>query len=249
MPNIIDQPWATGPREILNHAIGIMDEDSDTNRRLAMILTDNAVEQMIKTYLSLPQRITGLSIPRKRLDEISESFPLLLNTLEEFSKDKLVGVDLGLVEWYHRLRNELYHQGFGLTVEKHHLEIYEELANILYKNLFGTYLLQKPNDNQGILLERFIELWKRLEIAINELADPRLPEDKNIVSLADKTQFLNEVVIMPDEDRQQIINLQLLRNRVVHGEVDLKESITWEVIESLQRYVFKYEDVDHLIFG
>ena len=50
-------------------------KDNDVNRRLAMISIDNAVELMIKTYLGLPKRITGLGISRKDFQDISESSP------------------------------------------------------------------------------------------------------------------------------------------------------------------------------
>src|ERR1700730_17691581 len=40
----------------------LLRNDTDVNRRLAMIAIDNAVELTIKTYLGLPKRITGLTI-------------------------------------------------------------------------------------------------------------------------------------------------------------------------------------------
>lgn len=70
-------PWATGPIEILKPAFMVLDKDSDAVRRIAMILTDNAVEQSIKTFLSLPKKVTGLSISRKRREEAFEYFPAL----------------------------------------------------------------------------------------------------------------------------------------------------------------------------
>jgi hypothetical protein len=72
------QPWASGPGEILRHGLELLNKDRDTNRRLAMISIDNAVELMVKTYFGLPKRITGLTITRKELQEIGESFPNLL---------------------------------------------------------------------------------------------------------------------------------------------------------------------------
>jgi hypothetical protein len=113
-----DPPWASGPGEILRHGLGLLKRDSDAHRRLAMISVDNAVELMIKTYLGLPKRITGLSISRRDFQEIAESFPALLDALEKHGGDKIVGIGLGEIEWYHRLRNQLYHQGNGLTVER-----------------------------------------------------------------------------------------------------------------------------------
>jgi len=70
-----DSPWASGPGEILRHGLNLLRNDSDSNRRLAMISIDNAVELTVKTYLGLPKRVTGLPISRKEFQEISESFP------------------------------------------------------------------------------------------------------------------------------------------------------------------------------
>jgi hypothetical protein len=128
-------PWTSGPGEILQHGLTLLRTDSDVNRRLAMIAIDNAVELTIKTYLGLPKRITKLQIPRKDFNEIAGSFPALLDALERYASDKIRGIDLGEIEWYHRLRNELYHQGNGLTVERQKVEVYAELASVLFKNL------------------------------------------------------------------------------------------------------------------
>jgi hypothetical protein len=77
MARDIKSPWATEPGEILRHGLELLQRDSDVNRRLAMISIDNAVELMIKTYLGLPKRITGLEISRKAYDEFAQSFPKL----------------------------------------------------------------------------------------------------------------------------------------------------------------------------
>ena len=89
------QPWASGPGEILEFGISLLSKDTDTNRRLAMILIDNSVELMIKTYLGLPKRITGINLSRTKYDEISQSFPKLLDAVEEHAIAKIVGLDLG----------------------------------------------------------------------------------------------------------------------------------------------------------
>jgi hypothetical protein len=127
-----------------------------------MLSIDNAVELMIKTYLGLPKRITDLDIPRRDLQEIAESFPRMLAALERYAADKLAGIDLAEMEWYHRLRNELYHQGNGLTVERNKVEVYAELARILFRNLFGYDLEIEKDQSQGTLGD-FISAWARLE--------------------------------------------------------------------------------------
>lgn len=75
LPDNSEPPWASGPGEILRHGLALLKKDSDSNRRLAMIAIDNAVELTIKTYLGLPKRVTGIGISRKDFQEISENFP------------------------------------------------------------------------------------------------------------------------------------------------------------------------------
>ncbi len=88
--------WATGPGEILRHGIGLLENDTDANRRLAMIAIDNSVELMLKTYISIPQRVTGLTITRRERDDICSGFPQLLDGIEQHASDKIAGINLGV---------------------------------------------------------------------------------------------------------------------------------------------------------
>src|SRR5258708_5198845 len=162
------QPWASGPGEILQHGINLLQKDSDVNRRLAMLSIDNAVELMIKTYLGLPKRVTGHSISRSEYSEISENFPKMLDALEKHIGERLEGIDLGEIEWYHRLRNELYHQGNGLTVERQKVVVYAELAQLLFQKLFKYSLQIEKTENQELIGE-FVTKWARLEQLLEKL--------------------------------------------------------------------------------
>ncbi|HWY99050.1 MAG TPA: hypothetical protein VNY36_08200 [Bacteroidia bacterium] len=115
----MEKPWVSGPKELLMHGINHLAVDTDFDSRMAMICIDNAVELAIKTYLGLPKRINKLDgLSRTMVDNMSSNFPALLDGFEEFASDKLIGIDLGDIEWFHRLRNELYHKGNGITVAK-----------------------------------------------------------------------------------------------------------------------------------
>jgi hypothetical protein len=108
----MEKPWTDGSKELLTHALDHLAGKSDFDRRVAFISIDNAVELIIKTFLGLPKRIKKCSGPNKKeLDEAENSFPELLNILEKFNKDKIVGIKLEDIEWYHRIRNQLYHSG------------------------------------------------------------------------------------------------------------------------------------------
>jgi hypothetical protein len=240
MPPTAQLPWASGPAEILRHGLGLLKSESDTNRRLAMISIDNAVELMIKTYLGLPKRLTGLSISRKEYAEFSESFPALLDALERHAPAKLDGIDLGTIEWYHRLRNQLYHQGNGLTVERDKVEIYGELANALFKNFFGTRLVSHATEGTDVL-GQFIEQWISLERGLSAFAERevnRLEKGKDRPrSVLDMMRLLKMTHVLSQSEIDEISRYRQIRNQVLHGAEDHRDLITPETVERLRTFV------------
>src|SRR5712692_2625397 len=194
---------------------------------------------MMKTYLGLPKRVTGLAIARKEYQEIAESFPALLDGLEKYASDKLDGVDLGAIEWYHRLRNELYHQGNGLTVERDKVEIYAELANILFKNLFSYALVEDPARKTELFGE-FMNAWAQIERGLRkvferEVERSREPNKRPFgliqgLNLAYRTHLLNA------HELKEIERLRSIRNLAAHGQPDWENMLTPEVVERVQHW-------------
>jgi hypothetical protein len=239
MTNDSKLPWASGPGEILRHGLSLLRKDSDTNRRLAMISIDNSVELMIKTFLGLPKRITGLSIARKQFTEISESFPALLDGLEQFAPDKLDGIDLGTIEWYHRLRNELYHQGNGLTVERDKVEIYAELANRLFKNLFGEELVSHATPKTELLGE-FINAWAALEAGLRAWASRHPLTGRDHPSILNNMKFLQDAGILEKTQIAELNSIRQVRNEIIHGQVDFKQVLSKELIDRIKHYTYVF---------
>lgn len=242
MPDPSQTPWApvpraTGPGESLRHGLTLLQADSDTNRRLAMISIDDAVELMIKTYLGLPKRITNLTIPRKEFSEIAESFPALLDALERYAPDKLDGIDLGTIEWYHRLRNELYHQGNGLTVERDKVDIYAELANVLYANLFGVRLVPHATPRTHLLGE-FIQSWVLLERELSTLVErerDREHADKSQPrTVIEAVRLLADSGVFSRSEVGEINEFRQIRNQVLHGGSDYRGLVTSAVVSQLK---------------
>jgi len=60
--------------------------------------------------------------------------------LFKYAPEKLVGLDDGDIEFYHRIRNQLYHKGTGLGVDEGHLSAYRQIASVLLNNLFNTMI-------------------------------------------------------------------------------------------------------------
>lgn len=229
-------PWASGSAEILKHGLDLLKKDTDSNRRLAMISIDNAVELMIKTYLGLPKRVTGLNISRSDYQEFAENFTKLLDALEKHANTKLGGIDLGEIEWYHRLRNQLYHQGNGLTVERDKVEVYAELANVLFENLFGLRLVE-PETNETIVLGEFMKAWVDFERTISEAAEAlsaalpykggrEIPPFQIAESLS-KEGYISSIEL------DEINQIRKTRNEIVHGHMNYKETIKPEMTKRI----------------
>ncbi len=225
-------PWASGPRELLRHGLELLQNGDEADRRLAMIVIDNAVELTIKTFLGLPKRLTGIQVPRARYQEISESFPRLLDALEEFCPTKLDGIGLGEIEWYHRLRNQLYHQGNGLTVERDKVSVYAELARLLFLRLFGEEL-GIPAIPETQVIGAFMFSWAQFEkglINYSEFVADTYGRTPNVLAAA---RILVEEQKMTPQLFEQFRYVQNVRNKLVHGQGKASELLTMEVQAAL----------------
>jgi hypothetical protein len=205
----MDGPWSEGPKELLQHAVGHIAHDGDFDRRIAMISIDNAVELMIKTFLSLPRRKLGTKGPsRKELEEASNSFPELLDLLENYAGERLTGVSLDEIEWYHRIRNQLYHSGNGITVEVARVQTYLSLAKTLFQNLFETELSLSAESLIQNRLGVFLGKWGVFEKELIEKAKQLNLPDKRAEAV---------IFYRADKATKQIwLQTKEFRNTAVH---------------------------------
>jgi len=230
----MNSPWTSGPQELLKHGLSLLKDDSDSNRRIAMICIDNSVELMIKTFLGLPKRISGISISRKEYSEISESFPSLLDTLEKYAVDKISGIEIGEIEWFHRLRNQLYHQGNGLTVERKNVEVYAEIANLLFKNLYGIKLILEEEDSTRLLGD-FMEAWIKYEKTLKENFELK-KEKGEIYSYFNSIWDIQVRGILNESEILELKEIRLTRNEIVHGKKSHEQLLTSETINRLNSF-------------
>lgn len=223
------KPWATGPSEILEHAVELLNRNTETSRRLAFILVDNAVEQMIIIYLGLPKRINKLAIGRKKLAEISSTFDGLLEALEDSSHERLKDVDLSFLAWNHRVRNNLYHQGVGLTIESTRVQVYIELAKILFKNLFDCELMVTSSDD-GDLIGKFIESVSAIERRLADISS-EYTGDALAMKIKDTLEVLLKEEALSPREIKEVLDLRAKRNALVHDHVATIEPVTRRSIE------------------
>lgn len=206
----MNNPWTDGPRELLQHAADHLRLGGDFDRRIAMISVDNAIELAIKTYLGLPDRARGNKGPgRKELEMASESFPSLLDLLDKHASDKLNGIDLSDIEWYHRLRNQLYHSGNGITVERAKVETYFQICQVLFESLFGSPITLDETTFVHTKTGEFLSLWTKFDYGFRR----RLPP-KDDFAYYWKRNYL-ESVSKEAVELWEVLNK--FRNELVHG--------------------------------
>lgn len=227
----IEVPWASGPQELLLHGLSLLKIDSDSNRRIAMICIDNSVELMIKTYLGLPKRLSGINISRKEYSEINESFSSLLDAVEKYATDKISGIDIGEIEWFHRLRNQLYHQGNGLTIERKNIDVYAEIANLLFNNLYGVKLVPVEDDSTR-LLGNFMEAWIIYEKSLKDYFS-LIKGQNQVYSYFNSLWALREQGILSQEEIEELQKIRSIRNEVVHGKKSPERLLTKKIVNQL----------------
>jgi hypothetical protein len=213
------RPWTSGPRELLEHAALHLTQSTPFDFRIAMISIDNAVELAIKTYLQLPKRVRGTDGPaRKQFEEKSRAFPDLLDLLEEFAADKLDGISLGDLEGYHRVRNALYHDGNGVTVDPVHVDSYLQIARVLLKNLLDIAVDEPGAAPPHSLLGQLVLKWSEFEHLLRQLAKSHLPKPKHeFGSLLSVVDGLVSKGVFSGAFRSRLNSVARSRNEFVHG--------------------------------
>jgi hypothetical protein len=131
------KPWQAMPARIISLALEHAQQNTDFNHQLAFLLLDVGVESALKTYLV-----------NKKQDVEKIVFPDLLKRVgEELHKENLQ-IPLDEIDYFHKIRNKLYHQGDGVKPTDENLAKYAELAKTLVKALLNVKL-DEPNEQDS----------------------------------------------------------------------------------------------------
>ncbi len=230
------KPWTAGPKELLEHAFEHLAKGNPFDFRIAMISIDNAVELAIKTYLGLPERIRGSKGPsQKRLQEAVSSFPSLLDLLEEFAIGRLSSLDLGDIEVYHRLRNTLYHDGNGITVDPEHVDSYLQIAKVLLNNLLGIAPEKDEFNPPSSLLGGLVTKWASLVQEVRQTARVYLDKEESpeepVLHTVDR---LITNGVLDTQFRRRLRDVNNIRNKFMHSvSVPLNEEDIRNLLDEL----------------
>lgn len=233
----MEETWASGSLELLRHADSHIKLETAFDSRIAFISVDNSVETSVRTFLSLPEKISGVKIQRKEVEEAGNSFPKMVDLLFNKARPKLAGLDDGDIEHYHRIRNQLYHDGTGLGVDRRYLDAYRQIAAVLLNNLFGVKADPKVAE---ATLENLILLFNEVEILVRKIFEGAGVD----VGHTFKWEMAMDKGVLDMKDIKQIVELRMIRNSQVHStaeNIDKKRiELGVEIAENLIKKLKKY---------
>ncbi|MBL7065110.1 MAG: hypothetical protein ISS49_13010 [Anaerolineae bacterium] len=140
-----NHPWQLFPSDLILYALDHLHRPSEFDQIVGFLLLDVGVETLFKVFLMLPDKVikTTMSYKERKAAAEAQGFHELVKGVETAAKtagDRLKGINLGHVEYFHGLRNKLYHAGNGITVQGEHAEQYASIAMDLLDRLLGVDL-------------------------------------------------------------------------------------------------------------
>lgn len=163
-------PWLTLPVGLFADACRRLKAESDIDRTIGYILLDVATETLLRTYLSLPSEVTGAAgkfEDRMKVAQ-SNSFRNLLKGVQNASHGVFEHKLLEQVQHYHNIRNKLYHDGTGITVNRQSAEEYAHLVEGLFDLLFGFTLGKTDQAASATDVEG--QLWAKVDALSDAIA-------------------------------------------------------------------------------
>ncbi len=231
-------PWARGPFELIKHADEHLESAGDTDRRIALIGFDNAIEVCIDVFIKLHPKVRGgLELRREDVEKATRNYHTKIEWLDRYVETNNLELDFSIEEvvWYHSLRNELYHSGNGMVPEMHVLEGARSSALAVFNALFKTdiasmlgiettkhtesterILFAAQNDEME-LLRLFIEFERALETTLKVISPKTGSRPRSIRQMWEEYKSLVKTPLEWDVVVNKVIPI---RNYIAHGQSD-----------------------------
>ncbi|MFO7797864.1 MAG: hypothetical protein ACQERB_05690 [Promethearchaeati archaeon] len=235
---ITSETWIEGFSELLRHASDHFKKGEDFDLRIALISIDNAIEIALKTYLMINRRSLGIN--RKEFKNAKRSFPVLLDVLLRYSPKNIPESDLDAIEFYHNLRNSLYHEPIGIIPKKEVVPIYLELAKNIIKELFGIkdekILGEIEMNEKEEQIKLFLDIWNEIRTNLRNftLTESLIPKINKPYTILKIIPLLEENKKISSEFAEKILKFYQIRNYLVHGKRDVNSDQLNEWIEELR---------------
>jgi hypothetical protein len=255
------QPWMRGPYELIRHANGHLIDGGDTDRRLALIGFDNAIEVSIDAFIRLhPKLRNGLTLSKEEVDRALKNYHSKIEFLDGYlaADTSKINIPIDSVVWYHQLRNELYHTGNGMVPENHVLKGSRAAAIQVFNALFkvditemleglrstDAYARVKPyakTDNDQM---EFLRVFIAFEESLRNFLEVHFQDQiSSLRSMHNMWQFyLNNLEVEKELDRLVTRSIEI-RNSIAHGQkLDISEDSLITIVIELMDLISNLED-------
>ena len=201
------KPWAYGPFETLMHAEIHYLSGEDLDRRISMIGFDNAIELAITTYLNLhPIQRGGREYKNADVERWNNNYHTKVEFF--FAECKTHSVVTTAKEdevlWFHKVRNEQYHEGGASIPQQRVLDGVRAAALEVFSILF-------EEQDTSLLLKEHIEMMSpaappppRTD-ALSRLID----DEYDTVEVCGQVEYASEVLYALDPNRYRELALEL----------------------------------------
>jgi hypothetical protein len=164
-----NHPWKKGPSELVTHAIHHYHQKTDFDNRMSFLLFDVGLETILKTFVSMPEKISSVKFSfQKRKEAIDGGFVSLINIVEDAYKFPTT-IDIHNVIFYHNIRNKIYHEGNGITVSNEILHTYGLMVVEILKLLIDVDLTDDFNIQNKIKQDQ--ENREKISVAVSSKKD------------------------------------------------------------------------------
>ncbi|WP_024598466.1 hypothetical protein [Pseudoalteromonas sp. TAE56] len=205
--------WQKAPVKIVSEAIYHAEKQNEEDNLISFLLLDVGAEMLFKTYLGLPKHITGsITLEDERYNIIRKGFHGVIEGVKN-SRQGISAKELARVEFFHGLRNKLYHQGNGLTVQRSHLDEYIAIIKSLFKQLLKVDIDEQLSSTTLTKdeAERIAELREEID-SLLELSQTKSNTLKTLCSLI--VEKIASQLLLPSFARE----FEVLRDRAYSEE-------------------------------
>lgn len=131
------KPWQRYSADAVKFALEQINTDKPAGYRIAFLILDMSAELIMKTYLGLPQRVVKAKTAHKvRVNGAKGNFHEILESVAAATEDDYIKENIDSIQYYHNIRNRIYHESAGITVETDDVKAYSVIvAEILYRLL------------------------------------------------------------------------------------------------------------------
>lgn len=242
--------WANGSLELLNHGLNHIKEGKEFDFRIAMISIDNSVELSIKTYFSQNRR--SLNLSRKDLQQSKRYFPQLLDIFGNNNRINISNEDLDAIEFYHSIRNNLYHEGAGINVQENIVKAYYALAYDLISKLFSLNEITKPivrisyEELDGYEdIEEFYSFYNSVESSLRDYIENYKNRNLEKVSFIELVKIAQDIGIVSINEYEILLKVLQRRNDIAHrASIPSKDDIIRDIyfLDDILKTISEYYD-------